>query len=200
MAGIIVGNAIVKGEATSGVTIAEIIGMINKYGLSLGCEPPEYISKLYQNNSASIELVGFDPSSYDEYAGVYIQVESWPVPSFLVITVDATVYRLRSPGNTTADPGGIGCSIVFSDTYSGSGPLIDGEDILAFASGTTGQSNIDGADPIATHSFVSCQYTYEIPAGEAVKVWGIAESSSPFYATLDPLSGLVDLNILRVAR
>ena len=69
MAGIIVGNAIVKGEATSGVTIAEIIGMINKYGLSLGCEPPEYISKLYQNNSASIELVGFDPSSYDEYAG-----------------------------------------------------------------------------------------------------------------------------------
>ena len=111
MAGIIVGNAIVKGEATSGVTIAEIIGMINKYGLSLGCEPPEYISKLYQNNSASIELVGFDPSSYDEYAGVYIQVESWPVPSFLVITVDATVYRLRSPGTQRQTQAGLDAAL-----------------------------------------------------------------------------------------
>lgn len=200
MAGRIIGNAIVPGDAEAGVTIAEIIGLINKYGLSLGCEPPVYISKLYQNNASSVELVGDDPTSYGEYGGAYVEVESWTVPSFLVITVDVTVLRMRGTGSTTADPGGVGCSIVLSDTYSGTGSLSIEETTLAYASGTTGQSNIDGTDPIGTHSFVSCQYVYEMPAGEAIKVWGIADSSSPFYATLDPLLANIDVNVLRTAR
>lgn len=197
MAGKIVGNAIVIGNHESGVTIAEIIGMINKYGLKLGCEK-DVVSKLYQINS-TVNLDG-GALDIDEYGGDNIVIEAWDSPSYLTISLDAVVYVFRTPGSTASDPGVCGCFIVLSDTYSGSGPLGSGETTLAFASGTTGQTNVNGTDDIGNHSFVSCQCIYEVPAGVALNVWGIAQAYTQFYAALDPIPAKIDLNILRVSR
>lgn len=197
MAGKIVGQAIVGGNAEAGVTIAEIIGLINRYGLSLGCKPG-IVSKLYQNN-ATVNLDG-GALDVDEYGGDYVEIEAWDNPSYLTISLDVVVYVFRTPGSSGHDAGVCGCYIVISDTYSGSGPLGAYESTLAYATGTTGQSNILATDPIATHSFVSCQCVYEVPAGVSMKVWGIAQAYTEYYASLDPISAKVDLNILRVSR
>jgi len=199
MAGKIVGQAIVKGNAEAGVTIAEIIGMVNRYGLSLGCEKAD-ISKVYKKSSSVALSAGTgDPQS--EYGGDSLSIEAWSVPSYLTIHVDAVVHVIRDPGNTTSDPGGVGCYIVFSDEYPGDGPIIPPRDITAaFADGTTGQNNINATVPISYHAFVSCQHIHEILAGEALKVWGVAHAYTAFYTLLDPLVAQVDISILRVAR
>jgi len=197
MSGKIIGQAIVTGNHEAGVTIAEIIGMVNKYGLRLGCEA-YLVSKLYQINST----VALDGGVYDvdEYGGDYITIESWDNPSYLTISLDAVVYVFRDPGSTAQDPGVCGCHIVLSDTYSGSGPLGTAETTIASAVGTTGQTNVSGTQAIGTHSFVSCQCIYEVPAGVSLKIWGIAQAYTQFYASLDPLSAKVDMNILRISR
>lgn len=193
MAGRIIGNTIVAGYPEPGVTADEIVGMVNRYGLPLFAYGGP-LSKKYDANIAGAAqfLLNTYPSMGPARCSESLTLESWDIPSSILVSVSAALYFVIPSPLTGND----------DNTYAGVEVLMDGVSVLS-ATGSIGQSSLNGANDVGAHSFYEAYYVDTVPEGVERVV------SGRFYAdgtqivvyaeALGVVYAVVKVKVLRVA-
>lgn len=188
MAGRIIANTIVAGYPEPGVTADEIVGLVNKYGLGLSGYGGTS-SKTYKK-SGTIVLANTFPLAGPSYAEDSLTLEAWPVKSnvLMSVAVSSPALALSNP-RQNAD----------GNTYATVIAAIGGEQSVA--SGSIGQSVINGANAVAYHANYECFRIGTIPPGVSVRALGRFEidGGAIIYEVDDTfVPVIIRINVLRV--
>lgn len=203
MAGKIVGSTIVPGNPSPGVTSAEIISLINKYGIGFGCNPTtiDTVSKLYTNSTTAATLTNISTGVGPAMGSQYVDIPAWSVESTLQISVNCLIDSRRTTDQDVDDNEAFGCGIIMGDNVRGSQ--------IAESYGLTGQSQnklvLGGPTPpsqdVCAHAFHQCFAIYTLPSDTSLRVRGYAKANGIYpvaQADALTLTANIKLQILRM--